>query len=390
MKTTAKFITAVASLLLLALTSCSSLGGHKSANAYFRSWPKGKSPLEIGQHVEQYFAVSPHFNSGRPGLPPSILYPEVCTWYGALTFADAAHILHMKGPLVRRFEPFFGIETNLVPVPDHVDRSVFGALPLEIYVLNGDPRCLKMGKEFADKQWGEPFGPHVPPDAATLRARGLTWQTRMWIDDTYMITVLQVQAYRATGNHDYINRAAREMVVYLNDLQQTNGLFYHAPGVPYFWGRGDGWMAAGMTELLRSLPRDNPDRPRIMEGYQKMMAALLKYQDANGMWHQLIDDPGAWPETSSTGMFAFAFITGVKEGWLDSATYGPAARKAWLGLVSYLNENYDLRDVCEGTNKYNPKTDGPDGRAYYLSRARNVGDLHGQAPVLWCATALLR
>jgi unsaturated rhamnogalacturonyl hydrolase len=141
---------------------------------------------------------------------------------------------------------------------------------------------------------------------------------------------------------------------------------------------------------LRSLPKDNPDRPRIMEGYQKMMAALLKYQDANGMWHQLIDSPDAWPETSSTGMFAFAFITGVKEGWLDADTYGPAARKAWLALIPHLDKNWDIHEVCQGTNKYDPKTDGPDGTAYYLARQRNVGDLHGQAPILWCATALLR
>lgn len=390
MKMTTRFITAVGSLLLLALTSCSSAGAHKGANAYFKSWPKGKSPKEVGQHVTEHFINSPHFNSFKPGPPQYIIYPEVCTWYGALTFSQVSGIPHLRGPLVRRFEPLFNNETNLLPVPDHVDRSVFGAVPLEIYILNADPRCLTLGKEYADKQWGEPFGTNVQSDAADLRARGLTWQTRMWIDDMFMITMVQAQAYRATGNHEYINRAAKEMVVYLDQLQKPNGLFYHAPDVPYFWGRGDGWMAAGMSELLRSLPQDNPDRPRIMEGYKKMMAALLKYQDANGLWHQLIDNPDAWPETSSTGMFAFAFITGVKEGWLDADTYGPAARKAWLALIPYLDKNWDIREVCQGTNKYNPLTDGPDGTAYYLARQRNVGDLHGQAPILWCATALLR
>jgi len=390
MKMTTRFITAVGSVLLLALTSCSSVGAHKGANAYFKSWPKGQSPKEVGLHVTQHFIDSPHFNSFKPGPPQFIIYPEVCTWYGALTFAQVSGIPHLRGPLVRRFEPLFNTETNLVPVPDHVDRSVFGAVPLEIYIQNADPRCLTLGKEFADKQWGEPFGSSILENATALRAQGLTWQTRMWIDDMFMITMVQAQAYRATGNHEYINRAAKEMVVYLDELQKPNGLFYHAPEVPYFWGRGDGWMAAGMSELLRSLPKDNPDRPRIMEGYLKMMAALLKYQDANGMWHQLIDNANAWPETSSTGMFAFAFITGVKEGWLDADTYGPAARKAWLALIPYLDKNWDIHEVCQGTNKYDPKTDGPDGTAYYLARQRNVGDLHGQAPILWCATALLR
>ena len=213
--------------------------------------------------------------------------------------------------------------------------------------------------------------------------RGLTWQTRMWIDDMFMITMAQAQAYRATGDRKYIDRAAKEMVVYLNELQKPNGLFYHAPDVPFFWGRGDGWMAAGMSELLRSLPDDNTDRARIMRGYKLMMEGLLKNQDANGAWHQLIDDPQSWPESSCTGMFAFAFITGVKEGWLDAKTYGPAARKGWLALISFLDDKNEIREVCQGTNKKND-------RQYYLDRQRITGDMHGQAPVLWCATALLR
>ncbi len=120
-----------------------------------------------------------------------------------------------------------------------------------------------------------------------------------------------------------------------------------------------------------------------MDGYSKMMAALLKYQGMDGMWRQLLDHPEAWPETSSTGMFTFAMVTGVKNGWLDEKIYAPAARKAWLGLITYLEPNGDIRNVCEGTGKKNDLQ-------YYLDRKRNTGDLHGQAPLLWTASALLR
>ena len=64
------------------------------------------------------------------------------------------------------------------------------------------------------------------------------------------------------------------MVMYLDELQRPNGLFYHAPDVPYYWGRGNGWMAAGMAELLQCLPKKHKDRARIMEGYLKMMESL--------------------------------------------------------------------------------------------------------------------
>jgi len=120
-----------------------------------------------------------------------------------------------------------------------------------------------------------------------------------------------------------------------------------------------------------------------MAGYHKMMAALLKYQEPDGMWKQIIDDPAAWKETSGTAMFTYAMITGVKHGWLDKKTYGAAARKGWLALTGYINANDELTEVCEGTNIKNDHD-------YYLQRKRIVGDLHGQAPLLWCATALLR
>jgi len=269
-----------------------------------------------------------------------------------------------------------------VPPANHVDNTVFGVVPLELYLQTKEARYLTLGKRFADEQWSAPSGIYDTAENREHFKRGLTWQTRFWIDDMYMITTIQAQAFRATGDRKYLDRAAREMIAYLDALQKPNGLFYHAPEVPFYWGRGCGWMAAGMTELLRALPEDHPERPRILVGYRTMMASLLKYQSDDGMWRQLVDDPGSWPETSGTGMFAFAMITGVKRGWLEPDTYGPAARKAWLALVTYLEPNGDVRAVCEGTNK---KAD----RQFYLDRQRHTGNLHGQAPVLWCATALL-
>ena len=348
-----------------------------------KNWPAGASPLEVGKKVAARFVEVPHPNFGRPTPPKVITYPEVCTWYGALTFAKASKDKGLTRQLADRFEPLFSTEASMVPIPDHVDYAVFGAVPLELYMQTKEQKYLDMGKGIADKQWGPPEGPRVKPESHDYYNKGLTWMTRMWIDDMFMITAVQSQAYRATGDKKYIERAAKEMVVYLDSLQKPNGLFFHAPDVPFFWGRGDGWMAVGMAELLRSLPKDNPNRERIMKGYKLMMSSLLKYQAESGMWRQLIDDPESWPETSCTGMFTFAMITGVKEGWLDKKTYEPAVRKAWLSLITYIDEKGDIREVCEGTNKKND-------RQYYLDRKRNIGDMHGQAPVLWCATALLR
>jgi rhamnogalacturonyl hydrolase YesR len=173
------------------------------------------------------------------------------------------------------------------------------------------------------------------------------------------------------------------MSTYFDKMQEPNGLFYHGTNAHFFWGRGNGWMAAGSAELLRTLPQDHPRRAAILAGYRKMMAGLLANQMESGMWRQLIDKPESWPESSGTAMFTFSMVTGVKNGWLDEKTYGPAARKAWLALVGLLDENANLRDVCIGTDK-------GFSEQFYNDRPRTAGDLHGQSPMLWTASALLR
>ena len=145
---------------------------------------------------------------------------------------------------------------------------------------------------YADTQWEVPDS--AKPREKEWAEKGYSWQTRLWIDDMYMITIVQTQAYKVTGDPKYLDRAAKEMVLYLDELQRPNGLFYHAPDVPYYWGRGNGWMAAGVTELLRYLPKDHKDRPRIMKGYRTMMKSLKEYQRPGGMWNQLIDEPDCW------------------------------------------------------------------------------------------------
>ena len=347
-----------------------------------KNWPKGASPKEVGLKIAEKFVVTPHTNFNRPTPPKVITYAETCTWYGALTFARVTGNKDLTKKLANRFEPLFHEEAKMIPVPDHVDYCVFGAVPLELYRQTKEKKYYDLGIGIADKQWGPPEGPRVVSASHIYYAQGLTWQTRMWIDDMYMINALQTQAYRVTKDPKYIERAAKEMVVYLDSLQKDNGLFYHAPDVPYFWGRGNGWMAAGMTEILSSLPENNPDRPRILEGYHKMMTSLLKYQAPSGAWRQLVDEPTSWEESSCTGMFAYAMVTGVKKGWLDKSKYAPVARKAWLALVNFIDENNNVREVCEGTNKRND-------RQYYFDRKRVAGDMHGQAPVLWTAAALL-
>ena len=318
----------------------------------------------------------------KPGsIRSTVGYPIVCAWLGSVRFAKASGDKELETLLQDRFNILLLKEFEFLPHLHHVDHNMFGCLPLELYLGTKNMTYLETGLRYADTQWTIPY--YATEEEKAWDRKGYSWQTRLWIDDMFMITIVQSQAYRATGNTEYYERAAREMVMYLDELQLENGLFYHAPDVPYIWSRGDGWMAAGMAELLQIVPQDHPCHSRILEGYKLMMKTLKGYQRKSGLWNQLIDKEDFWNETSGSAMFTYAMIMGIKNGWLDAGSYTPVVRKAWTALVDHINEAGDIDSVCEGTNKKNDLQ-------YYYDRRRNVGDNHGQAPVLWCATALLK
>lgn len=341
------------------------------------------SPDVVGRKLTARFVATAHPNfNGNPAPPNEITYPETCAWLGALRFAEAIGDSAMIDSLEARLLPIFGAERRLQPLPDHVDHSVFGTVPLRLYAISGNPIYGSMGLWYADAQWQMPWGSDKE-EYRRLLDEGLSWQTRYWIDDMFMISALQCEAYNATGDRRYIDRAAAQMVRYLDKIQQDNGLFYHSSEAPFFWARGNGWMASGMTELLTVLPEDNRDREAILAAYRKMMETLLQYQKADGLWGQLIDDPQAWSETSGSAMFTYALVSGVKNGWLKGRKYSEAASAAWSALVAQLDENGDLAGVCEGTNTSSE-------REFYLNRKTLKGNMHGQAPMLWCAKAMLK
>jgi unsaturated rhamnogalacturonyl hydrolase len=331
-------------------------------------WAEDNSPEKIGRMVIEDLFTRNDFMMYVTDFWTGIHYAEACTGFGAARLAGLLNDSDIIDRLSERYMRV--IENSLVKGAGHVDANVYGILPLELYMQNGEEKFLQQGLELADGQWKDTLGD------------GLTSQVRYWIDDLWMIGSLQVQAYRATGNEIYLKRAAKVTDSYLKKLQRPNGLFYHGENSPFFWGRGNGWAAAGLAELLFELPESSPYYSSILEGYKKMMNTLLKYQAEDGMWRQLIDKEEAWKETSSTAMFGYAVTVGVKRGLLPKDKFTPVYQKAWKALVGYIGEDGKVTDVCAGTGKGNSVD-------YYLDRPRNIGDLHGQAPVLWFAYSLL-
>lgn len=264
----------------------------------FGTWPTGKSPTDIGK-----LAV----NNFKSHTGDAYGYAWTFAYFGSLQFTQLTGDTSSNDTLVSKFSCTQAGPSNGTNAT--VDDRAFGDLPFEIYIEKQTEACKTLGLSRADAQW------------ASSTSDGITKDARYWIDDMYMITSLQVFAYRATKESKYLDRAAKTMQAYFAALQQSDGLFWHTKGSKAYWGRANGWVASGMTELLLELPA-GATRDAIMAGYKKQMDGLLPLQITSGAdagsWRQVLDRTDANPESSCTAMFTFALVTGLKNGWLKS------------------------------------------------------------------------
>lgn len=341
---------------------CAGLAGLAAGCATSRLLPHDANPVavDIGRRAVREWAGRAELMRYEVGDVTAVHYAEVATALGAMRFAERIGDPRLGSLVGQRWSR----ARELPNSANHVDASVVGIWPM----LLGDPQG--QGLALADGQWRE------------ADETGLTRQARFWIDDIWMIGALQAESWRLTRAPRFLDRAALTANAYLARLQQPSGLFHHGPEAPFVWGRGNGWVAAGLAEILSVLPEADAGRATIVDGYRRMMAALLEHQGRSGLWNQLVDRPEAWPETSGSAMFAFAFLRGVNRGLLPVAPYRAAALSAWAALTSYVEPDGKLRGVCVGTGQ------SADAQ-YYLDRPVVIGDLHGQAALLWTAAELL-
>jgi len=201
-------------------------------------------------------------------------------------------------------------------------------------------------------------------------------------DSFFMATPIVTQAGKLTGERKYFDLAARHFDFMQKLDLRPGGLYRHSPLTDAAWGRGNAVPDLGMALTLSDFPKDHPGYGRILQAFQQHMAALAHFQDEDGMWHEVIDEPGSYAETSATSMITFSIVRGIRRGWLDAATYQPRVDRAWQAVLARIGSDGRLMDICESTNKQNSLD-------AYLHRAAIFDkDPRGGAMALLLATEL--
>ena len=237
----------------------------------------------------------------------------------------------------------------------HGDDHIVGQLYLTFYKKEQDRKMIDHTiRQFNQILVADPdvslelLGDGIP---GVGRACQIRW---CWCDALFMSPQTWIMLSLATGDDKYMAYADKEFWAttdYLLDPEYN--LYYRdsryftmreEAGNKIFWSRGNGWVYAGLVNILRILPQDHPSYPRYVQLYEDMSATIASLQQDHGYWSpSLLDkNPNPPPETSGTGFMTYGFAWGLNNGHLDEATYGPVVRKGWSALVRAVGDDGKL------------------------------------------------
>ncbi len=224
------------------------------------------------------------------------------------------------------------------------------------------------------------------PDG-TLARNGPRKMT-MWLDDIYMSIPFIARMGKLTGDAKYFDFAVQQVENFNRYMYDTTtGLYFHAwysdenmHGVAR-WGRANGWMAVAQAELLNNLPIDHPKRAELIKYLLRDIVGFSRFQDTSGMWHQVLDKPDSYLESSVTAMFTYTVAKAVNNGWINKR-FISVAQNGWEGLSKKITADGLVQDICIGTSI-------EEDIRYYYTRPKETNDTHGLGPVLLAAAEMI-
>ena len=244
------------------------------------------------------------------------------------------------------------------------------------------------------KAYLEKAAKHLTEDRARLQdgsfVRAFPHKMTLWADDLYMSVPFLARMGKFSGQKKYFDDAIKQVVNFDKYLWDANKeIYWHTyysdlnrNGVAH-WGRSNGWIMLSQVHLIDLLPANHPDRKKLIDLLEKQIVGISKYQNADGLWHQILDKNDSYLESSCTAMFVYGIAHAVNSGWIDKR-YASIAKLGWEGLKKHkINELGQLKDICVGTGIQ-------DNLPFYYNRPVGVNEKHGTGPLLDAGVEILK
>lgn len=172
-----------------------------------------------------------------------------------------------------------------------------------------------------------------------------------WADAVFMSPPVMAHLTKTTGDTKYLEFMDKEFWAMTNYLfDKDYGLYLRDSryferkddqGRPIFWGRGNGWVLAGLARTINYLPAEFANRQAYLDLYTAMSKTLLDYQLEDGSWPSSLLEKNAdtHSETSASALLAYALAWGINKGHLSAPEYRTSVEKAWQSIVANIYPN---------------------------------------------------
>ena len=216
---------------------------------------------------------------------------------------------------------------------------------------------------------------------------------QLLIDYLQEYTSRAARAGWLSGDPALFVECCRQYVLYADILRDPEtGLWSQGRGwlddvcelSPGAWSRGHGWLIRGMVTSLDALPEHSKEFRFVQILLQELADALLRVQDENGMWHQLLNRPfdQSYPESSGTGLIAYYLVNACDQGYLKDIKYLNAAERAITQLYNYVSPKGAVMSTCPGPGPLRSESN-------YMHQSAPLDDPHGAPAMIYAFTGAL-
>jgi rhamnogalacturonyl hydrolase YesR len=226
----------------------------------------------------------------------------------------------------------------------HADDHAVGRMYAELY------------RKYDDKKMIEPtieqfkFIMHHPASTKLNWATPYHQDRWNWCDALFMSPPVWAKLYNITGEQRYLDFMFEEYKATTDFLfDQEDHLYYRDErfktkmdnGTKVFWGRGNGWVFAGLADILSELKPETKEHAYFLDIYTKMAAKLIELQTPKGHWAMSLLGQEFYPtpETSGSSFFVYGLAWGINNGILKEKRYKTAVLKGWEAMASFVNED---------------------------------------------------
>lgn len=235
-----------------------------------------------------------------------------------------------------------------------VNALSIGYTILALYQKFGDEKYLEIFTSQIKhlKEEAERFGDGVLQHTVS---QNYNFPEQAWADTLFMAGLLMVKGGFALGDDELVKDGLNQFHWHIEYLQnKENNLFYHAWNnieknnmSSIHWARANGWCAITMSEVLKLIDAFNPSFVEIKDCLRDQLAALVRMQSENGLWHTILDDDSSYEETSASCGIGCALVNYIELEQL--VMYKKYVEKVINGVCSKITADGTVHDVSGGT-----------------------------------------